>query len=134
MKQVTIASVEEFDTICSELIAQFPNGVIVLLRGALGSGKTAFVKRFARQFGIDDAASPSFGIMHQYAPNLTHIDLYRVGSAEFFARGLAESLFVGWAFVEWADEAIERYLREEQTPFTTVSIALEGERRVVSYE
>ena len=139
MTSLTADHPDQYDAVCAELIDRYENGVVVLLAGALGAGKTAFVKRFAAVLGartgaVYEASSPSFGVMHEYAENLRHFDLYRVGSGEFFARGLAEYLEGGWAFVEWADEALEAYLRREGTEFVKVAFELDGERRKISYE
>lgn len=57
---------------------------IVLLRGALGAGKTTLVKGIAAAFEAaaeEDVTSPSFTLVHEYRgprANLFHIDLYRV--------------------------------------------------------
>lgn len=58
-------------------------GEIIFLRGELGSGKTTFVKGFARGFGIDEkiVRSPTFTIVNEYPGDtmeLVHVDLYRL--------------------------------------------------------
>lgn len=56
---------------------------MVLLRGELGAGKTAFVRGLARGVGADpfEVASPTFVLMTSYPGRLTlhHVDLYRLG-------------------------------------------------------
>jgi tRNA threonylcarbamoyladenosine biosynthesis protein TsaE len=74
----------------------------VSLTGALGVGKTLFVKALARALGQDEraVASPSFVIAAEYpcaragAPErLVHVDFYRVESeAELEAAGLSDWL------------------------------------------
>ncbi|MDR3347358.1 MAG: tRNA (adenosine(37)-N6)-threonylcarbamoyltransferase complex ATPase subunit type 1 TsaE [Helicobacteraceae bacterium] len=123
----------ELKPICRELIDRFPNGAVVLLRGELGAGKSEFVRQFASIFGYE-SASPTFGIMHEYAADFRHFDLYRIGSGGFFERGLHECALEGWAFIEWADEAIERFLAQEQVACVQVQIDVENDARVVSYE
>jgi tRNA threonylcarbamoyl adenosine modification protein YjeE len=131
MTQTLVKTPQDFDPICRDLLARYPSGAIALLSGVLGAGKTAFVKRFASIVGITETASPSFGIMHEYAPNFRHFDLYRVGSETFFARGLHETLESGWNFIEWADEAIENYLSKISAQCVKIAIELDGDRRLV---
>ncbi|MFO8062675.1 MAG: tRNA (adenosine(37)-N6)-threonylcarbamoyltransferase complex ATPase subunit type 1 TsaE [bacterium] len=79
---------------------------IFLLRGTLGSGKTAFVRQFASLFDITGVTSPSFTIINNYSgSNITivHIDLYRISENE-----RAESLHfeelvetADYTFIEW---------------------------------
>ncbi|MDR0746963.1 MAG: tRNA (adenosine(37)-N6)-threonylcarbamoyltransferase complex ATPase subunit type 1 TsaE [Helicobacteraceae bacterium] len=125
---------EDYDPICRDLLSRFKDGAVVLLEGALGSGKTAFVKRFALCLGAGEAISPTFGIMHEYAPNFRHFDLYRVGSKGFFERGLHEFLGDGWAFIEWADAPLARFLQEEEIEFFTIAFKLEDNCRTLIYE
>ena len=53
------------------------------LRGQMGTGKTTFVKAFARALGVQEiVASPTFVIMNEYLDGripLYHLDLYRLG-------------------------------------------------------
>ena len=60
---------------------KFPN-MVICLTGDLGSGKTVFVKAFAKALGIEeDITSPTFNIIKEY-PNgelpLYHMDVYRL--------------------------------------------------------
>ncbi|MDR2033952.1 MAG: tRNA (adenosine(37)-N6)-threonylcarbamoyltransferase complex ATPase subunit type 1 TsaE [Helicobacteraceae bacterium] len=131
MNKKLAKSPEDFDPICRDLISRYQDGIVVILSGVLGAGKTAFVKRFALAFSAKEAASPTFGIMHEYAPNLRHFDLYRIGSEDFFARGLYEELDSGWSFIEWADETIENYLKKSAIKFIKITIELDGDLRLI---
>ena len=58
-------------------------GLVIALDGALGAGKTVFVKGLAEGLGIpaDQVSSPTFVIAQQYQGahgRLNHIDLYRL--------------------------------------------------------
>ena len=57
-------------------------GEIILLEGALGAGKTIFVKGISSSLGIDaeEVTSPSFTLVNPHAGRLRlyHIDLYRL--------------------------------------------------------
>ena len=57
---------------------------MLLLRGALGAGKTTFVDAFAQAMGAGSATSPTFVIAHSYPQGripLWHLDLYRLEDA-----------------------------------------------------
>ena len=59
-------------------------GEVVVLSGALGSGKTAFTKGIALGIGIrDTVTSPSFSILNEYKGeiDLYHFDFYRIGDS-----------------------------------------------------
>jgi tRNA threonylcarbamoyladenosine biosynthesis protein TsaE len=89
-------------------------GASVSLTGALGAGKTLFVKALAAALGLDErvVASPSFVIAGEYAcaraggpGRLVHVDFYRVASeAELEAAGLLDWLEAGTLVIaEWGE-------------------------------
>ncbi len=95
---------------------KFP-GMVICLNGELGSGKTLFVKGFAKALGIeDDITSPTFNIIKEYLDGeaeLYHMDVYRVednyesvGIEDYFKRS-------GISIIEWA-ELIEDILPKER--------------------
>jgi tRNA threonylcarbamoyladenosine biosynthesis protein TsaE len=92
-------------------------GEILLLHGALGAGKTVFVKGVAAGLGLDveEVTSPSFTLVNRYDGGrltLYHIDLYRLdeGAGAAHAVDLDELLADERAVlaVEWA-ERMGRY-------------------------
>lgn len=60
---------------------KFP-GMVICLDGELGSGKTVFVKGFAKSLGINEnITSPTFNIVKTYESGelpLNHMDVYRI--------------------------------------------------------
>ena len=96
--------------------ADLAGGEVILLDGALGAGKTVFVKGLAHALGIDreEVTSPSFTLVnpHQGRLFLYHIDLYRLdqGATAAHAVDLDEILTDERAVVviEWA-ERLGRY-------------------------
>lgn len=64
---------------------KFP-GMIICLEGELGSGKTVFVKGFAKSLGIEETiTSPTFSLIKEYNSGempLVHMDVYRIESAD----------------------------------------------------
>ena len=100
---------DEFETI---QLAQnfesekFPN-MIICLDGELGSGKTVFVKGFAKSLGISETiTSPTFNLIKEYESGempLYHMDVYRlegkcetVGFNDYFNKN-------GICIIEWSD-------------------------------
>jgi tRNA threonylcarbamoyladenosine biosynthesis protein TsaE len=91
--------------------AQLRGGEILLLSGALGAGKTVFVKGLAAAQGIDpeEVTSPTFTLVNPYAGRvlLYHIDLYRLdeGAAAAHAVDLDELVSDERAVIviEWAE-------------------------------
>lgn len=83
-------------------------GEIIGLVGALGTGKTCFVRGFAAGAGVGREAwvrSPTFTLINEYQGRLPvhHIDLYRVGRRdELEALNLREYLYSdGVSLIEW---------------------------------
>ncbi len=80
----------------------------VLLIGNLGAGKTTLTKGIVEGLGVapaSDVTSPTFTLIHQYAPKVFHVDLYRLDEPkEVETLGLDE-LFASGALVilEWAE-------------------------------
>jgi tRNA threonylcarbamoyladenosine biosynthesis protein TsaE len=100
-------------------------GLIVLLNGPLGAGKTTLVQGFAAGIGaVQPAASPSFVLAHNYSGGrlpVWHLDLYRVEKAAEID-DLDLDLYLprdGVALVEWALRAQERW------PLDSLEIGLE---------
>lgn len=92
------------------LAAFLEGGEWIGLVGALGSGKTTFVRGLAEGLGADPSVvrSPSYAIHHRYRGerrDLDHVDAYFVREAEEFDRmGVDEWLEAGHlVVVEWAD-------------------------------
>ena len=95
---------------------KFP-GMLICLDGELGSGKTVFVKGFAKAMGIKETiTSPTFSLVKEYEDGelpLYHMDHYRlddsnkgVGFTDYFNRE-------GVSIIEWP-EMIEEHLPEER--------------------
>ncbi len=95
---------------------KFP-GMVICLNGELGSGKTVFVKGFAKALGVKETiTSPTFSLVKEYHDcemPLFHMDVYRMeDSKENF--GLGDYLNQdGVCIIEWP-EMIEEQIPEER--------------------
>lgn len=82
-------------------------GLVVDLRGELGSGKTALVRGLARGLGVEGIVrSPTFTIasLHNGPISLLHVDAYRLDDpGELALHGWDDWLAGGVIAVEWAD-------------------------------
>ncbi len=112
----TLALGERVAEMLTSGLSQQPHGLVVVLRGEVGAGKTTLVKGIAAALGAaaeDEVTSPTFTIVHEYegmyqgrAVRLFHLDLYRLETEEQIAvLGLEE--MAGYenalVLVEWGE-------------------------------
>ncbi|MCX6553104.1 MAG: tRNA (adenosine(37)-N6)-threonylcarbamoyltransferase complex ATPase subunit type 1 TsaE [Acidobacteria bacterium] len=119
---VDTASEGETAALARELALTLQPGAVVLLRGELGAGKTAFVRGLAEGLGISDEAvsSPTFTLVQHYRGRLllVHADLYRITAADADDLGLDELGQDGVLAIEWAEKLGRR-------PAGAIDVALE---------
>ena len=90
------------------------SGLVVLMFGDLGTGKTVFVRGVGAALGVKSVRSPSFTLINEYKTNpisglpngsekfLVHADLYRLDSDSVFSLGL-EDYTDDFLFIEWSE-------------------------------
>lgn len=109
--------VDDTLTIAENIESEKFENMVICLDGELGSGKTVFVKGFAKALGIEDnITSPTFNIIKEYESGelpLYHMDVYRfdeieedIGIKDYFVKG-------GVTIIEWS-ELIKNELPEER--------------------
>ena len=111
-------------------------GMIILLRGDLGTGKTVLTRGIARGLGIDEPiTSPTYTLLHQYIGRLPlyHFDIYRLTDPEEMYDLDYEEFFYGQgvSVVEWPERM------EDLGPHEYLEIRIgknldhEGEERII---
>ena len=97
-------------------------GMIIVLTGDLGSGKTKLTEGILTYFGLqEEISSPTFTIVNEYNAKefkIFHFDVYRLSDVdEFFAIGGEEYFEKGVSIVEWG-EMIEEILPQDYIKIT----------------
>lgn len=82
--------------------------------GAMGAGKTTFIKEVCRQLGVQEVVtSPTFALVNEYSVNtgkkVFHFDFYRIKKEEeLFDLGYEDYLYSDdYCFIEWPEKAID---------------------------
>lgn len=103
-------SISESETsiIAKEFAASLKNGMIIILNGELGAGKTFFIKQVLKQFNVTNANSPTFAIVNEYAGDKTfyHFDFYRINTESELLNIGIEDYFSdeeSIIFIEWGN-------------------------------
>lgn len=111
-------------------------GLLILLKGELGMGKTRFTQGIGRAVGYDRVKSPTFVIMNEYDAEVPflHADLYRLeDEGEIESLGIEEYLDDGFAAaVEWAERWRER--PEERLEVEFLPVPGDAEARTLVFE
>lgn len=84
-EKYTIESGEQMEALGERVAKTLGGGIVLLLGGELGAGKTVFCKGLARGLGVKErVVSPTFTIMNEYFGRVKfcHFDAYRLSDAE----------------------------------------------------
>ena len=118
-KIMEIISKSEKETIelGKKIAAKLTKGMVIVLTGDLGSGKTKLTEGILTYFGLEnEISSPTFTIVNEYYTsnlNLYHFDVYRLSDIdEFYAIGGEEYFEKGASIIEWG-ELIEEALPKD---------------------
>ena len=92
---------------------------IIAFYGAMGVGKTTFIKAICKELGVEETvSSPTFAIINEYrdgaGASLYHFDFYRINKLEeVFDFGYEDYFYSGnICFIEWP-ELVEGVLPDE---------------------
>ncbi|MGL4687731.1 MAG: tRNA (adenosine(37)-N6)-threonylcarbamoyltransferase complex ATPase subunit type 1 TsaE [Fusobacteriaceae bacterium] len=113
-----ILTFDEINIIAKNLANLVKENTVIALIGDLGTGKTTFVKTFAKELGVlENIKSPTFNYYLEYKSGrlpLYHFDVYRLTKGEeVYEVGYEDCLNSGGiTLIEWAD-IIESELPKE---------------------
>ena len=103
------ASPRETESVARDFAGRLKPGDVVALFGAMGAGKTRFVRGMAAGLGCTgEVSSPTFAIVHEYDGDipLYHFDMYRISTWEdLYQTGFFDYLQAGNGVlaVEWSE-------------------------------
>ena len=108
MKEFITGSEEETLAAAGEVASRLKAGDIILYKGEMGAGKTAFTRGIARYFGAEDSvSSPTFALVNEYDGDIPifQFDLYRIdGYDDLYAIGFFDYLDRGGIIAaEWSE-------------------------------
>jgi len=129
-----IASLAEIQIAAKQFVAQIGDDTVFAFNGAMGAGKTTFIKAVCEQLGVKDVInSPTFAIVNEYFSEVRnepiyHFDFYRINSVrEAFDIGAPDYFGSGnLCFIEWP-ELVEQLL-PENTVFIEIEERADGQR------
>lgn len=116
MTELRIKSLEDINSVAKQFIELVGDRRVFAMYGAMGVGKTTFVKAVCEELGVDDTInSPTFAIVNEYrTPEdkvVYHFDFYRIEDVQEAYDFGYEDYFYSKAmcFIEWP-ERIESIL------------------------
>lgn len=116
-----IATLDQIHQTANAFLKATEGKTIFAFYGAMGAGKTSFIKAICEELGVEDVInSPTFAIVNEYGiPKggcIYHFDFYRINKLEeAYDMGYEEYFDSGeYCFIEWP-ELIESLLPEDCT-------------------
>lgn len=108
-RSITAKTVDDLETIGREILKHH-NQRIIAFFGAMGAGKTTFIKAFCGLLGVtDNVASPTFSIINEYRTGagemVYHFDFYRMKNlAEILDLGTEDYFYCSsYCLIEWPE-------------------------------
>lgn len=118
MFQTEIKDISALRDTARQMLNCFPDDRIYAFYGAMGAGKTTFIKALCRELGSqDNITSPTFALINEYSTGdgsvIYHFDFYRIKKLEeAFDLGYEDYIYSGnYCFIEWP-EMIDSLLPE----------------------
>lgn len=135
MQTIQIPTYNHLHAAAHEFLKRVPQPSLLALEGAMGAGKTTFIKHLCKALGSADiVTSPTFALVneYQYAEGIIyHFDFYRLQKPEEALEiGLGDYLYSGaWCLMEWP-EIVLPYL-PENTIRAEIRV-MEKEKRILN--
>jgi tRNA threonylcarbamoyladenosine biosynthesis protein TsaE len=127
----TAVSEDQYPEIAQAILPIIQQHSVVIFEGAMGAGKTTFIRYLLANMGAEDeASSPTYSLVNEYDTEqgvVYHFDCYRLESEEeAYDIGLEEYLYGdGICFIEWP----ERVASLLPTNLLEVAISIDADRR-----
>ncbi|MCX6292565.1 MAG: tRNA (adenosine(37)-N6)-threonylcarbamoyltransferase complex ATPase subunit type 1 TsaE [Bacteroidetes bacterium] len=135
--QIRVQSPEELPEAAHQLIRFAGDQKVIAFFGAMGAGKTTFIKAICRELEVQDAVtSPTFALVNEYqsaaGEPVFHFDFYRIkneneasdiGCEEYFSSGHI-------CLVEWPEKILNLLPQE----IVRVTIEVEHENRLLTFQ
>ena len=136
--QIISNSQEDTMALGKKIARGLKQGMIIILTGDLGAGKTKFTEGVLDYFGLtDEISSPTFTIVNEYQTenlNIYHFDLYRLEDIdEFYAIGGEEYFDKGACIIEWG-EMIEHDIDQNYLKITFKYDEQDENKRIIEIE
>lgn len=115
MQTIQIKSLETIREAAKAFIAAMDDRTVFAFYGAMGAGKTTFIKALCEELGVEDVInSPTFAIVNEYRSETTgeliyHFDFYRINKLSEAEDIGTEDYFYSGAlcFIEWPEKIDE---------------------------
>lgn len=111
MTEINIASLDTLDKAAEQFVQLMGNNTVFAFYGAMGAGKTTFIKAICEKLGVDDTiTSPTFAIVNEYRSGsgelIYHFDFYRIDNIEeVYDFGYEDYFYSGSiCFIEWPEK------------------------------
>ena len=131
--KIIVNCVSELERASTSLLELINDKTIVCFYGAMGVGKTTFIKEICKKLGVEDVvSSPTFSIINEYLTendeSVYHFDFYRIEKEEAFDIGYEEYFYQGnLCLIEWP-EKISSIIPEN---ILKVQITRSDEQRII---
>lgn len=112
MNTIQIANLDAIRPAAREFIGGMDDRTVFAFHGAMGAGKTTFIKAICEELGVEDVInSPTFAIINEYRSDTTgeliyHFDFYRINKLSEAEDIGTEDYFYSGAlcFIEWPEK------------------------------
>ncbi len=125
--RLKISDISEIHKAAGQFIAGMGHDKVFAFYGAMGAGKTTFIKAVCEGLGVQETVtSPTFAIINEYRDSggnsIYHFDFYRIRKLEeAFDFGYEDYFYSGnLCFIEWPE------LVEPLLPGNTVKVYITG--------
>ena len=131
-------TLQNIEAAALEFIRLTVNSKVFAFYGALGAGKTTFIKAVCRELGVTDTVtSPSFALVYEYRAAgelIYHFDLYRINDpSELYDIGYEDYFYSGSkCFIEWPEKAGS--LLPDDCLKVNISVLPDGSRLLTIFE